>query len=147
MNKKLIILANAEKLCAYRILSDNPSLRHQRIENIETHLHHLSPDPVEITDDDGRFPSGGLQRGAPMRHGEPHGRSLEKKKRLLDEMASAICDILDHEEFDIWNLATPADLSKQLIDRLPMHVQNKLTLLKKADYTGLPIKKIELLFS
>ncbi len=147
MKKKLIILANAEKLCAYRVISEEMPLEGHRIESIETHLHHLAPDPAEISDDDGRFPSGDLQYGTPMRHGEPHGRVLEKRRRLLDEMAAAICDIIDREEFDIWNLATPANLSNQLIERLPIHVQNKLTQVKKADYTGLPVKKIEQLFT
>ncbi|MBT8037893.1 MAG: host attachment protein [Verrucomicrobiae bacterium] len=147
MKKKLIILANSEKLCAYRMISQNLPPHQHHIEKIETHRHHLSPDPADITDDDGRFPSGGLPHGAPMRHGEAHGRSLEKKKRLLDEMASAICDIIAHEEFDIWNLATPAELSLQLLKRLPMQVQVKLTRLKKADYTGLPTKQIEHLFA
>ncbi len=147
MKKKLIILVNAEKLCAYRLTSDAPLQQHPHIEPITTHLHTLSPDPADISDDDGRFPSGGLQHGAPMRHGEPHGRVLEKKKRLLDAMATAICDVIAHEDFDIWNLAAPADLSGQLVDRLPIHAQQKLTDLKQADYTGLPIKKIEHLFS
>ena len=37
--------------------------------------------------------------------------------------------------------------SVQLVDRLPIHAQNKLTDLKKADYTGLPIMETESIFS
>jgi hypothetical protein len=147
MKQKLIILANAEKLCAYRLTSDDPLQQQQRIEAIKTDLHHISPDPIESSDDDGRFPSGSLQHGAPMRHGEPHGRTLEKRRRLLDAMTKAICDLIEHQEFDIWNLAAPAELSEQLVKRLPIQAQQKLTDLKKADYTGLPIKEVEGLFS
>lgn len=146
MKKKLIILANAEKLCAYRVMTDDESSARQRIESIETDLHHLLPNPIDVSDSDGRFPSGTLQHGAAMRHGESHGRTSEKKKRQLEELASAICDLIDHEEFDLWNLAAPADILDQLIERFPVHIKNKLTKVDKADYTGFPVKKIEGLF-
>jgi len=147
MTKKLIIIANAEKLCAYRMLRDEMLQPQAHIERIETELHHLSPDPVEVSDDDGRFPSGSLQHGASMRHGEPHGRISEKKRRLLNDMESAIAHIMDQEDFDTWDLAIPAELSKQFIERLPTHLNQKLKQIKKADYTKLPIKEVEQLFS
>jgi len=102
---------------------------------------------MEVSDDDGRFPSGSLQHGASMRHGEPHGRISEKKRRLLNDMESAIAHIMDQEDFDTWDLAIPAELSKQFIERLPTHLNQKLKQIKKADYTKLPIKEVEQLFS
>lgn len=146
MKNKLIILANAEKLCAYRVETDDVSSARRSIVRIETDLHHLLPDPIDVSDSDGRFPSGTLQHGAPMRHGESHGRISEKKKRQLDELISAICDLIDHEEFDLWNLAAPADIVDQLVERLPVHIKSKLTKVDKADYTGFSIKKIAGLF-
>ena len=53
---------------------------------------------------------------------------------------------MDHEEFELWNLAAPADILDQLIDRFPVHIKSKLTKVHKADYTGFSIKKIEDLF-
>ena len=147
MNKKLIVIANAEKLCAYRMLQDEMLQPQPHIERIETELHHLSPDPVEVSDDDGRFPSGSLQHGASMRHGEPHGRTSEKKRRLFNDMESAISNIMDQEDFDTWDLAIPAELSKRLIQRLPPHLNQKLKQIKNADYTKLPMKEVEQLFS
>lgn len=82
-----------------------------------------------------------------MKHGEPHGRKTEKKKRQLKHLAKTIGDIVSEEDCDVWNLAMPANQAQQVIDQLPIDVQQKLTRLKKGDYTWLPADEVGELFA
>ena len=148
VKKKLIILANSETLCAYRMLSGGIFSPQGRIEKIPIILPPLQPDPTETTDNDGRFPGGStVNNRTSMRHGEPHGRKTERRKRQLRNMAHTICDLFNHEDFDVWNLAIPEGLSHQLIEQLPIQVQHKLTHCVNGDYNRQPTHKIEHLFS
>lgn len=148
MKKKLIILANGRSLLAYRHLTDDLATPPSRLEQIEVNFQPGQPDPSDATDDDGRFPGGSIAgQGVAMKHGEPHGREIEKKKRLVRGIAQSINEILELEECENWNLAVPASMSHQLVDQLPETMQHKLTQLKLGDYTKLPANKIEPLFS
>ena len=82
-----------------------------------------------------------------MRHGEAHGRDTEKKKRQIQNMADAICELFDEEDFDLWNLAVPKDIAHQLIEQLPIQVQRKLTYYLSGDYTRHPAHEIKQLFT
>ena len=82
-----------------------------------------------------------------MRQGEPRGRKTERKKRQLHNMAHTICELFNEEDFDLWNLAVPQDISHQFIEQLPIQLQRKLTHCLSGDYTRHPPHKIEQLFS
>ena len=81
-----------------------------------------------------------------MIHGEAHCRKNEQKKRQLSDLAHTISKLVNEEECDMWNLTIPADQANQVIDKLPINVQQKLTQLKEGDYTWLPRKEVERLF-
>ncbi len=81
-----------------------------------------------------------------MKHGEAHGRKTEQKKRQLSDLAKAISDLVNQEDCDVWNLAIPANQADQVINKLPIEVQKKLTQLKEGDYTWLPRKEVQRLF-
>ena len=148
VKKKLIILANSENLYAYRLITGDSFPTQVRIERIPVVLSPLSPDPTETTDDDGMFPGGSsIKNRTSMGHGEPHGRKTERKKRQIHDMAQAICNLFNQEDFDLWNLAIPQEISHRLIEQLPIQVQGKLTYYISGDYTRHPTHEIEQLFS
>lgn len=147
MKKKLIILVNRESLCAYSLSSDLILSPETTIKEIDINLKPTQPDPTYCPDDDGRFPSGssiGYSRA--MKQGESHGRKTEKKKRQISDLAHTISKLVNDEECDMWNLAIPAEQAHQVIDDLPIDVQQKLTQLKEGDYTWLPRKEVKRLF-
>ena len=147
MKKKLIILVNRESLCAYSQSKDWLIPECQSIEKINVNLEPSRSDPTICTDEDGRFPGGSSIGYSPaMKHGEAHGRKTEQKKRQLSDLAKAISDLVNQEDCDIWNLAIPANQADQVINKLPIEVQKKLTQLKEGDYTWLPRKEVQRLF-
>jgi hypothetical protein len=147
MKKKLIILVNRESLCAYSQSKDWLIPECQSIEKINVNLEPSRPDPTICTDEDGRFPGGSSIGYSPaMKHGEAHGRKTEQKKRQLSDLAKAISDLVNQEDCDVWNLAIPANQADQVINKLPIEVQKKLTQLKEGDYTWLPRKEVQRLF-
>ena len=148
MQKKLIILANNESLRAYNLTRDDLATPTTRIEPSDVDLHPRQPDPTGASDDDGCFPGGSsVGQTVAMKHGEPHGRKTEKKKRFIRDLAKTISELINREECDIWNLAMPANQAQQLIDELPIDVQKKLTQLKEGDYTWLPASEVQELFA
>ena len=148
MKKKLIIVANSESLLAYNLITNDLATPVTRIEPIDVNFNAPEPDPAGASDDDGCFPGGSnVGQAVAMKHGEPHGRKTEKKKRQLNHLARSITKLVEQEHCDIWNLAIPENRAKQVIEQLPIDVQQKLTQLKKGDYTWLPAKKIEHLFA
>jgi len=148
VKKKLIIIADSESLFAYNQLTDDLATPATRIEQIKTDFTPLRPDPAGASDDDGCFPGVSMTgQATAMKHGEPHGRKTEKKKRLLKHLAKTISDIVSEEDCDVWNLAIPGDQAQQVIDYLPIDVQQKLTRLKKGDYTWLPADEVGELFA
>ena len=148
MKKKLIIIANSEALVAYNQLTDDLATPVTRIEQIKTNFKPPQPDPAGASDDDGCFPGVSMTgQATTMKHGEPHGRKTEKKKRQLKHLAKTIGDIVSEEDCDVWNLAMPANQAQQVIDQLPIDVQQKLTRLKKGDYTWLPADEVGELFA
>ena len=148
MQKKLIIVANSESLRAYNLITDDLATPTTKIEPIDVDYHPLEPDPTGASDDAGCFPGGAsVGQTVAMKHGEPHGRKTEKTKRLLRDLAKTISELISREECDIWNLAMPANQAKQLIDELPINVQQKLTQLKEGDYTWLPASEVQELFA
>jgi hypothetical protein len=147
MKKKLIILVNRESLCAYSLSNDLLLSPDTSIEKINVNIETKQPDPTACSDEDGRFPGGSsIGHSTSMIHGEAHGRKNEQKKRQLSDLAHTISKLVNEEECDMWNLAIPADQANQVIDKLPINVQQKLTQLKEGDYTWLPRKEVERLF-
>jgi hypothetical protein len=147
MKKKLIILVNRESLCAYSQSRDWLLPEYQSIEKINVDLDSSRPDPTICTDEDGRFPGGSsIGHSTAMKHGEAHGRKSEQKKRQLSDLAHTISKLVNDEDYDVWNLAIPADQANQVINKLPIEVQQKLTQLKEGDYTWLPRKEVQRLF-
>ena len=147
MNKKVIIIASTEKLCAYLLNSSNNVRLASDIKPINIMLNNISPKTTDISDYGGRHQGGNHEFSNPSRQTESQGGVIEKNLSLLDSMAITICDVIAHEKPDSWNLAAPAELSGQLFERLPIDVLKKLTTLKRADYTKLSIKTVERVFS
>lgn len=148
MKKKLIIIADRESLSAYNQITEDLPTPSTRIEKIDIGFSPLQPDPAGASDDDGCFPGVSMTgQATAMKHGEPHGRKTEKKKRQLKHLAKTIGDIVSEEDCDVWNLAMPANQAQQVIDQLPIDVQQKLTRLKKGDYTWLPADEVGELFA
>jgi protein required for attachment to host cells len=143
--KKLIVVADTGKLRAFRLTPSEMTGSRARIEEIDTDLHLPKPAPTDVTDDDGNFPSGALN-GAPMRHGESHGREQEEERRAIREIAHVIPKITAEEGFEIWNFAASPRVCKRFVQQLPMSLQERLTRVEEHDYTGLPIKEIENIF-
>jgi hypothetical protein len=148
VKKKLIIIADRQSLSAYNQITDDLATPATRIEKIDTGFTSLQPDPAGASDDDGCFPGVSMAgQSTAMKHGEPHGRKTEKKKRELKNLAEMISHIVSEEDCDIWNLAIPGDQAQQVIDQLPIAVQQKLTKLKKGDFTWLPTDEVGGLFA
>lgn len=147
MKKKLIILVNRESLCAYSQSNDLLISEYPSIEKINVDLQPSRPDPTICTDQDGRFPGGSsIGYSTAMKHGEAHGRISEQKKRKLSDLAHTISKLVNDEDCEAWNLAIPAEQANQVINKLPIEVQQKLTQLKEGDYTWLPRKEVNRLF-
>ncbi len=147
MKKKLIILVNRENLCAYSLSSDLLLSPNTAIEKINVRIEQHRPDPTNCSDNRGRFPDGSsIGYSSTMIQGEAHSRKTEKKKRQLSDLALTISKLVNDEDCDMWNLAIPADQANQVINKLPIDVQQKLTQLKEGDYTWLPRKEVERLF-
>jgi hypothetical protein len=145
--KKLVIVADTGRVRAFRLTPRDATGARAKIEELETSLQGLSPAPTEVTDDEGRFPSGLPQHVSPMRRGESHGRETEEERRSIREVAMAVSHMVEGEDCDIWNLAAPTRLCNRLVSELPLRLQERLTRVEQRDYTGLPLKEIERLFS
>ena len=144
--KKLVVVADTGKLRAFRLTPSEMTGSRARIEEVETNLNLPDPAPTDVTDDDGNFPGRVARNGAPMMHGESHGRQQEEERRAIKEIVSAISKLMDAETYEIWNFAAPERVCKRFVQQLPMSLQERLTRVEECDYTGLPIKEIENLF-
>jgi len=148
VKKKVIILANQECLRAYNVITDDLATPTTKIEALQVDYNPLAPDPTDTSDDDGCFPGGStVGHAVTMKHREAHGRKTEKKKRQICNLARAITKIVEQEQCDLWNLAIPENNASKLIKELPISIQQKLTQLKKGDYTWLTADAVGELFT
>ncbi|MGK0187164.1 MAG: hypothetical protein ACI9R3_002950, partial [Verrucomicrobiales bacterium] len=144
--KKLIVVADTGKLRAFRLTPSEMIGSRDRIEELETDLEFPKPAPTDVADDDGNFPSGAATNGSLMQHGESHGRVQEEERRAIKEIVRVITELVNAEDYEIWNFAAPQSVCKRFVQQFPMLLQERLTRVKEHDYTGLPIKEIENVF-
>lgn len=147
MKKKVIILANTEKLCAYLLTSYTNAQHAPRIEQIDATLPNSSPAHSEEEELLNRFYKGKNKSDTAKNQSESTENDTGDNTCMLDSMANKICDIIIQKKSDIWDLAAPEDLSGQLFERLPINVLKKITNLKRADYTRLSIGTVERVFA
>ena len=135
---KLIIITNSQKLRAFRVVSaamESPNAS-SHFEELLVEFSPPSPAATDASDDDGNFPSGFTRGGAPMRHGESHGRQEEEERRNVEALAAAITDIVAAGPSAAWELAAPKRICKRVVESLSDNVRERLSRVEEADYTG-----------
>ena len=71
-------------------------------------------------------PGSQAPRRAPSSPSEIHWK-LEADRKVLEDLAAEIVDLLAREKPERWSLAAPVDLHQQLVDRLPPAARERLS--------------------
>lgn len=138
--KKVVIVADMGRLRMFRVVRDRRGHRARHLVEVKV------PQPVvgmrtvygEVTDQAGRFPSG----GAGMSHGEPHDMESELDRRKVQALGGEIEALLESEACDSWNLAVPPAIRSRLLSGLSLQMLELLTLVVDADLTKWPLEKL-----
>ena len=143
--KKLIVIADLGSLKAYRVI---------RNENDPSPVFELAADTAfadahqrvldRVTDQAGRFPSGGQCReGGGMSYGERHNEAEEVRKAQLRKLAGEINALARTEQCRTIYLAAPKTINNRLLDLLDSAVRPCVRRNLALDLTKAP--KLELL--
>lgn len=136
MRLDLLITADLGNMKAYRVSVDELSGK--------THIHLLADELLPEahkkiteteTDVPGRYSirTGKVALGRPA--GELHNVDLERRKRLLCQLAQSIDSLLQREGAGRWGLAAPAELLSKLQEKLSAASRERLVKTIPADLT------------
>jgi hypothetical protein len=119
MTCELIIVLDRGCLKAFKVFHNswetNPRI--DLLQEIQTAAHGKLSD--WLTDKPGRFPGSGPIGDKARAHGENHHLESEFHRRMIQQLAKHAENILrQHPECDCWHLATPREISRELMDRL-----------------------------
>jgi hypothetical protein len=137
MKNTLVVVADLGSLKAYR-LEKSRLYREPRLELIQE-LNFLDAHAKlgdKVTDQGGRFPRnmGGGHNGT-MSDGERHNIELERRKRLVKQLAQSLDGILHKNEIESCYLAVSREINHQLLDELSPEVRKKIEKNVPADLT------------
>jgi hypothetical protein len=137
MKNTLVVVTDLGSLKAYR-LDNSRLLREPRLELIRefNFLEAHAKLGDKVTDQGGRFPRtmGGGQNGA-MSDGERHNIALERRKRLVRQLAQSLEEMLKDKEVEICYLAASREINHQLVDELSPEIRKKIEKNIPADLT------------
>ena len=140
MNATLVLLADLGCLKAFK-LENGKENRSPRLEPIEEFSQPAAHDRTveEVTDMSGRFPRGTTKSNAAgaMSDGERHNLELEKRKRLVRNLAGHVNRLAKDPEFDKCWMAASREISHPLLKELAPDVRAKIQTIVAADLTKL----------
>ena len=138
MKNTLVVVTDLGCLKAFKLQNHEPD-RSPRLELIEefklaeAHTHLVD----QVSDASGRFPrgSGKSSSGGAMSDGERHNIELEKRKRLLRQVASRLNLLARTPEFERCFVAVSKEMQHALLDELDPQVRAKIQKVVPADLT------------
>jgi hypothetical protein len=137
MKNTLVVVTDLGSFKAYR-LDKSPLHRAPRLELIEeaSFLDAHTKMGEQLSDQGGRFPRtmAGAQNGA-MSDGERHNIDLERRKRLVRQLAQSLNDMLQKREIESCYLAASREINHQLVDQLSPEARRKIEKNVSADLT------------
>lgn len=142
MKETLVIVADLGHLKAFRI-REGELERKARLEPVAEHFQPGAHErTMDInTDSAGRFPKGARRGMGSNSDGERHNTVLEKKKRLVRELAQQV-NRLAADGVDRCYIAVSREILNPLIDELNPQVQAKVEKKVAADLTRLETHEI-----
>lgn len=140
MKNTLVVVMDLGCLKAYRLENNQPNST-PRLELVEEFASTEAHDKLgdKVTDLSGRFPrSGGTAggRGA-MSDGERHNIELERRKRLVRQLAQRLNALARQPEVERCLLAASREINRQLLEELEPQVRAKIEKNVPADLTKL----------
>ena len=138
----IIICANTGRLRAFRITKPDTQLEpDNQIQEIANEVFEDGPQSVSsITSDQaGRFRNDGSPG---MASGEDQGLEREEERRLIQQLAAKITDMVRSEQTDRWSLAAPHTINSRVVDQLAPEVRENLVDNEKHDFTKLPTLEV-----
>jgi hypothetical protein len=145
MKGTLILLADLGCLKAFK-LENGEANRSPRLEPVEEFLQPQAHERVveQVTDISGRFHRGTTKSNAAgaMSDGERHNINLEKRKRLVRNLASRVNRLAKDPEIDRCWMAASREISNPLLNELDPAVRAKIQTVVAADLTKLDRSEI-----
>jgi hypothetical protein len=145
MKGTLILLADLGCLKAFKLENGQPN-RSPRLEPIEEFSQPEAHERLvtEVTDMSGRFHRGGTKSNAAggMSDGERHNINLEKRKRLVRNLAGHVNRLAKDPEIDRCWMAASREISHPLLNELDPDVRAKIQTIVAADLTKLTRSEI-----
>jgi hypothetical protein len=139
MKETLILLADLGCLKAFK-LENGQANRSPRLEPIEEFSQPEAHERVveEVTDMSGRFHRGATKsNSAGASDGERHNIALEKRKRLVRNLAGHVNRLAKNPEIDRCWMAASREISHPLLNELDPAVRAKIQTIVTADLTKL----------
>ncbi len=138
MKNTLVIVADLGCYKAYHVENDQLS-RSPRLELLEQFENPAAHDRLvdNVSDQAGRFPrrTGGATAAGAMSDGERHNIDLERRKRMVRQLASGINAIGRAPEYERILLAASREINGQLLEELEPRLRAKLEQNIVADLT------------
>jgi protein required for attachment to host cells len=126
MNNKLVVVTDLGSFKAYKLEADSPH-RTPRLELLEefnlVDAHGKLLD--KVSDAAGRYHAPTLGKWATT-WGERHNIELERKRRLIKQVAAAITDLLRNDGNDGCYLAAGKEINHQILAELPRQARAKI---------------------
>lgn len=140
MKNTLVVVTDLGCFKAFRLENHQPN-QSPRLELVEEFI---SPDAHEklvdqVTDLSGRFPrsTGVLNAAGAMSDGERHNIELERRKRLVRQLAQRLNALARGRDVERCLLAASREINHQLLDELEPQVRAKIEKNVPADLTKL----------
>ncbi len=138
MKNTLVVVTDLGSFKAFQLENNHPNstARLQLLE--EFNLPDAHGKLVDkVSDLSGRFPRGGARAGGAMSDGERHNIELEKRKRLVRQLAGEVNALARKREVECCYLAASREIKHQLLDELEPQVRAKIEKIVPADLTKL----------
>jgi hypothetical protein len=138
MKGTLILLADLGCLKAFK-LDNGEANRTPRLEPIEEFSQPQAHERVveEVTDMSGRFHRGATKSNGAMSDGERHNITLEKRRRLVRNLAGHVNRLAKDPEIERCWMAASREISHPLLNELDPDVRAKIQTVVAADLTKL----------
>jgi hypothetical protein len=143
MKGTLILLADLGCLKAFK-LENGQANRSPRLEPVEEFSQPEAHERLvtEVTDMSGRFHRGATNVAGGMSDGERHNINLEKRKRLVRNLAGHVNRLAKDPEVDKCWMAASREISHPLLNELDPDVRAKMQTVVAADLTKLTRSEI-----
>ena len=140
MKNSLVVIVDLGCLKAFRLENHLPN-QSPRLELVEEYGNADAHEKLvdKVTDLSGRFPRGGGMPKATgaMSDGERHNIDLERRKRLVRQLAQRLNALARSKEVEQCLLAASREINHQLLEELEPQVRAKIVKNVRADLTKL----------